>query len=60
MTTCLATPDRCEPGTMRCVCRLAWEVSDPHPPPCPARPHDYDKMEFTRELYVSPKEGDEN
>jgi hypothetical protein len=57
MTTCLATPDRCEAGLMRCAwCGLFWETTDPHPPRCrvrdaegggEARPHD-DKSEVTR------------
>jgi hypothetical protein len=60
MTCCAAAADRHDPGTMRCLfCRLVWETTDPHPPPCgvrdaeggvQARPHGYDKTEFTREL----------
>jgi hypothetical protein len=35
---CYATPDRHEPGMMSClVCRLFWEITDPHPPWCRAR-----------------------
>ena len=57
--TCYATADRYDAAMMRCAfCRLAWDVADPNPPPCPsefnepvtdgaARPHDYDKTEFT-------------
>ena len=51
--TCHARADHTDSGTMRCVpCRLAWDVSDPEPPPCRVRgdltrQHDYEKLKFT-------------
>jgi hypothetical protein len=59
---CHATPDRHEPGVMRCApCGLFWETTE-DPPPCPARtdggvlarPHDNDKGVYPNPVKAKP------